>query len=401
MTEVIDVRALMKEYSIDSLNRSAEGYFVRFLDHPDAILAKPFNDIGEMTEVLLTFCHTLEGLEATRGMTILDFGAGSCWSSRYLTQLGYRVIASDVSESALELGKMGYRRFPPTGNAIEPRFMHFDGYRFDLPDQSVDRIMCLSAFHHVPNQRQILSEMYRVLKEGGIAGFSEPGPHHSRSAAAQHEMRNFTVVENDILLEEEVWPLAQSLGFQSIQLGIWTPFVHLVPLQTYNQFLEGNDEYLPHRIESKNLLRERRLFFLRKGWPGLGDSQQPNGLKAALHLNLTARRVHSGMPVEGTVTAKNIGNAVWLPSHSKIGPVRVGTRLLDTTGRLVHEGRFFFPKSERGGIFPKEIARCDIHLPPLPRGVYRLEVDLISENVCWFQAAGTGSETVRSLVDVI
>ena len=58
--------------------------------------------------------------------------------------------------------------------------------------------MCLDAFHHVPNPGLVLAELSRVLKEGGIAGFAEPGPEHSKSPQSQYEMKTFKVVENDV-----------------------------------------------------------------------------------------------------------------------------------------------------------------------------------------------------------
>ena len=36
---------------------------------------------------------------------MLDFGAGSCWASRFLNQMGCRVISLDTSLTALNIGK--------------------------------------------------------------------------------------------------------------------------------------------------------------------------------------------------------------------------------------------------------------------------------------------------------
>jgi ubiquinone/menaquinone biosynthesis C-methylase UbiE len=87
----------------------------------------------------------------------------------------------------------------------------FDGHRIDLPDASVDRIFCFDAFHHVPNPTQVMRELGRVLRPGGIAGFSEPGRHHSKGARSQYEMKNYTAIENDVVMEE-VWTWARAAG---------------------------------------------------------------------------------------------------------------------------------------------------------------------------------------------
>jgi ubiquinone/menaquinone biosynthesis C-methylase UbiE len=45
--------------------------------------------------------------------------------------------------------------------------------RLDLPDASVDAILCHQLIHHVANQKGALAEMYRVLAPGGFLFISE------------------------------------------------------------------------------------------------------------------------------------------------------------------------------------------------------------------------------------
>lgn len=137
-------------------------------------------------------------------MNVLDFGASTCWTTRCLTQLGCAVTAVDVSATALAIGRELFRVLPLVGARPEPTFLVFDGRHIDLPDESVERIACVDAFHHVPNPAEVLAELGRVLRPGGIAGFSEPGPNHSKAAHSQFEMKNFTVVENDVVMAD-IW----------------------------------------------------------------------------------------------------------------------------------------------------------------------------------------------------
>ena len=76
----------MAELSVEELCRTAEQYFAR-LEHYNYQLAKPFADVNESPQLLVCFSHILQGLHLVPGLTILDFGAGSCWASRFLTQL--------------------------------------------------------------------------------------------------------------------------------------------------------------------------------------------------------------------------------------------------------------------------------------------------------------------------
>src|SRR5205814_5451275 len=129
----------------------------------------------------------LRRLRPGAGMTRPRFGPGACLTAPCLAPLGCEAIALDVPPTALELGTQLFARLPPIGNTPPPRFLVFDGRRIDLPDESVDRIFCFDAFHHVPNPADVMRELGRVLRPGGMAGFSEPGRHHSKGARSQYE----------------------------------------------------------------------------------------------------------------------------------------------------------------------------------------------------------------------
>ena len=159
--------------------RTAEEYYQK-LPRPSAMLHKPFASLIEASQSMAKLGLLLEGLRLGKKMTVLDFGAGTCWLSRFLALLDCRAICLDVSTTALQLGERLFREWPSLDTPIEePRFLPFDGHRIDLPDNSVDRVICFEALHHVPNVREVLAEVYRVLAPGGIAGFAEPGEHHS------------------------------------------------------------------------------------------------------------------------------------------------------------------------------------------------------------------------------
>ncbi len=107
-SEFVDVRKLIRELSVEELCQTAEEFFAR-LDNWDYLHAKPFAAIDETPELLTCFAHVVQGLKLLPEMTILDFGAGSCWTSRFLSQLGLQVIAFDVAPSALKIGQELYK----------------------------------------------------------------------------------------------------------------------------------------------------------------------------------------------------------------------------------------------------------------------------------------------------
>jgi hypothetical protein len=98
-TDFIDVRTLLSTLSVEELNRTSDEYFRQ---HDDLVvyLSKPFSNAEEASDLLIAFSQVVTGLNAPYGADVLDFGAGTCWSTRCLTQMGYAVTATDVSASA-------------------------------------------------------------------------------------------------------------------------------------------------------------------------------------------------------------------------------------------------------------------------------------------------------------
>ena len=77
----IDVEELLARYSVEDLIAAADGYYAR-LDDRRYHLAKPYGSVDEAPARLATFGALLEALECAPGDVVLDFGAGSCWTSR-------------------------------------------------------------------------------------------------------------------------------------------------------------------------------------------------------------------------------------------------------------------------------------------------------------------------------
>jgi hypothetical protein len=67
--------------------------------------------------------------------------------------------------------------------------------------------------------------------------------------------------------------------------------------------------------------------------------------------------------------------------------VKVGVHLYDADGRLLHRdfGRIELPGD---GIEPGRESATSFELAPPPPGRYSLELDLVSEQVCWFEING-------------
>jgi len=367
---------------IDAWNTAAEDYFAS-LQTWDHHLAKPFSQVEETPTLLASVAVLLQALRLSPGMHVLEFGAGSGWLSRFLTQLGCHVVLLDVSETALAIAREHYRRQPVVGDRPEPRFLAFDGRRIDLADGAVDRIVCFDAFHHAPNPRAVIGEFARVLKPGGIAGFVEPGPRHAEAPRSRFESQTYGVVERDVDVHD-VWRTARANGFADMRMCVFHAPPYHVSLAEYEDVVAGGPAGAGWLDATRTFLRHVRSFYLIKEGTARADSREAAGLACEIRAAIAA-----GAPgIEATVT--NTGTAVWLPWGTTPGGVGLGTHLYDASGALLsfdfHVEPLTAPARE---IAPGETVHCRITLPPLAPGRYRLELDCVAAQVTWFAQAGS------------
>jgi SAM-dependent methyltransferase len=395
---MIDVRELIARTSIDDLNRTAEKYFSSLTDW-EHHLAKPFSKADETPPILIAFATLLQGLRLTPGTTVLEFGAGTGWLSRFLTQLGCRVILLDVSPTALAIAHELYEKQPPIGDRPAPQFLQFDGRHIDLPDSSVERIICFDAFHHAPNPDDVLREFGRVLKPGGIAAFAEPGPRHSRTPQSQFEMRTYGVVENDVDIHA-IWRTAWSSGFRDLKLVVFHGSPFHISLDDYEDLLTGGATNAKWVASTRAFLRNVRSFFLYKEGSERIDSRSAAGLACEIAATLITAPAIEGQPIVVEATITNRGTAVWLPSDATFGGVAAGAHLYDAAGKLIifdlHWERLTDPPRE---IAPGEAVSVRIPLPPQLTGKYLIEIDCVAARVTWFAQAG--SQPAQLAVDVV
>jgi SAM-dependent methyltransferase len=389
---MIDPRDVMARWTVEELCKTADDYYRRVAD-PTPLLAKPFWFLHETPAALHNLGLLLGGLRLGKAMTVLDFGAGTCWLSRVFTQLHCKAIACDTSAAALEFGKQLFQALPVLGSeTVPPDFLLFDGHRLGLPEASVDRIVCFDAFHHIPNQSEVLQEFGRVLRPGGIAGFSEPGRHHSQAPQSQYEMANYKVLENDIDLNA-IFALGQAAGFTRLSVKVVNDMD--MSLDDVNT-LFGSDrhETLKSTLwnETFNAMHNRAIFFLHKG-ESVPDSRSHVGLAHELSIDSVEERPGPARAVRVHVTIRNTGPATWLHESSGIfGVVRLGTHLYDAERNLidVDHSRHFLPRSVAAG----ESVTLTVDVPLPGHGAYQLGFDMVAEGVSWFENLGSATRYV-------
>jgi ubiquinone biosynthesis O-methyltransferase len=95
--------------------------------------------------------------------TVLDLGCGGGFMSEALAARGAKVIGVDVSAGAIGIAK---RHAASSGLPI--RYLVASGEDLPLPDASVDRVVCVDVLEHVRSLDQVLDEVRRVLRPGGV-----------------------------------------------------------------------------------------------------------------------------------------------------------------------------------------------------------------------------------------
>lgn len=104
----------------------------------------------------------LEILASSQASTIADIGAGTGSYALVLAERGYRVFA--IEPSAMMRSQA----------IAHPAIKWISGYadNLPLPNQSVDAVIIMLAFHHFQDYRQALREVHRVVGNGQIVLFT-------------------------------------------------------------------------------------------------------------------------------------------------------------------------------------------------------------------------------------
>ncbi len=99
----------------------------------------------------------------------LDVGAGAGHTALAFAPHVAHVVATDLTQQMLaKTAELAAKRGLTN---VETKIADAESLPFD--DGSFDLVTCRLAFHHFPNSRQAVSEFARVLKPGGVLGFTD------------------------------------------------------------------------------------------------------------------------------------------------------------------------------------------------------------------------------------
>jgi ubiquinone/menaquinone biosynthesis C-methylase UbiE len=114
------------------------------------------------------YVEMLKYLES--GDAVLDVACGTGNMPFELTTKFKRVYGIDISKGMLNRAKFKVETAKAENRQIG--FVYGDGECLPFKDESFDAVTCILAIEHFPDTERAISEMKRVLKDGGILVFN-------------------------------------------------------------------------------------------------------------------------------------------------------------------------------------------------------------------------------------
>jgi len=377
---------ITKKDKLKQYIKAADFYYQNY-EFTEFLSNKPFSHLPEVIRVFHCLSFLLPEMYLAEGQKIIDFGAGVCWLSRLLSRLGFSTISVDVSFTALQWGKSLYKKDGIANPEVNSHYVTYDGFTLPFKDASIDRIFCYDALHHVENLEDIAYELHRILKEGGIAGFFEPGLNHSDTAAAQYEMKKYGILEKDLDIFD-IMRISRNLGFSFFFLPVSPPGSIKFNDKQLEEFFIYHASY-PTAVLAENA-KHSLLFFLIKGKPHY-YSNAPHILTSRIEvlepLEMYKVKPNEVIPVKVKIT--NTGDTTWLATNKyPKGIVQIGTHLLSSSNQIVNYD--YYRMNLPSTVTPGQSFAQELAIPaPAKEGQYAIVIDLLSENICWFEYMGS------------
>lgn len=134
------------------------------------------------------------------------------------------IIALDISTGMLE--KAVVKLKPYSGSVT---FLRWVGYPLPFPDNSFDLVGCVEAFEVMPDIETPLSELYRVLRPGGLLVTTRGAETSGREAKIQ-SVEQFTY-------------FLQKKGFEQVEITPWWKWFDQALARKPGQFVPGGHTF--------------------------------------------------------------------------------------------------------------------------------------------------------------
>lgn len=114
--------------------------------------------------------NSMEKRSFGKSSRVLDVGCGDgALSGQVFKRFGCEINGIDIEQKAIELAKEKFSEHGYNGS-----FSIVDGYDYPFEDSYFDVVFCADVIEHVADPIQMLCEMRRVLRPGGVLIVSTP-----------------------------------------------------------------------------------------------------------------------------------------------------------------------------------------------------------------------------------
>lgn len=327
------------------------------------------------------------------GARILDVGCGSGWLCEYFARFGYHVTGIDISLALVEMARERLSKIP--FGADHERGLN---YRFLIHDiesaplaETFDAVICYDSLHHFEDEHAVIKNLAAMMDHGSQLFLLE-GERPPEGSETEEElrgvMRQYETLESpftrDYLLE-----LLRGHGF--VVVGDYVSINGLFERDR----VEESSSFQPE-VEAFNYLLCKKV---QSGDGQIFDSRNPGRLAAEFSIQDDfSSKILADEKLIVPVEIENTGDTVWLVSRTALkGTVRLGVKILNSLDEVVYEEHGNPPLSR--ALAPQEKVSLQIAVSaPKPPGSYRLKVDLVCQDICWFEQRGSKSLLIDFVV---
>jgi len=377
-------------------------YYLR--TKPFTNLHKPIKFSGDGMDIetarhFYDFANIAVALALRADAKILDVGCGPGWVSEYFARIGYDMTGIDISDDLIQVARERLERLPYQVDQETPlrcRFLVHDIEAAPLAEK-FDAIICYDALHHFEDEQNVFRNLAAMLEIGGLL-FIVEGQKPETDSALEIELRGFMEKYQTLespFSEDYLRTLIDENGFKIV-----ADYVSVNGLFE-QQMLHGekDDRKLPLRTLDTGY-HYLTCMKVAEGAAGstVTDSRNPSMLRAKIMLRRSLpETIAAGQELILPITLINIGDTVWLTGQTvRDGLVMPGVTIIGIDGHVAVESH--------GPLLPRCVApgrslTIDVRLSaPKKAGAYSLKIDLVDQNICWFEERGSEPVVVDLIV---
>ena len=208
------------------------------------------------------FAYEFAKRKIPKNSSVLEVGCGEGYGAKLLSQNVAKIIGLDIDKNIIAHAQKKYG----SGNCI---FSVYDGKKIPYKDDTFDALISFQVIEHVRDDKNYVSEIYRVLKRNGIFILTTPNRTY-RLKPGQKPWNRFHIREyyphelEDILksnfLDAKVWGICGNEEIQMIEMERVRQVLNIISFDPLNlrKLIPGSLKPLIIRTLKRILNRDQR-----------------------------------------------------------------------------------------------------------------------------------------------